>query len=279
MTRTSQAATFLSCLFDEYTSGYLEIRTLNQGRSQMRFYPLPMTQSDYIDVARACVGLSDAGDDVYMGVLPRHRQGGKDADVDTAGFLWADIDSLDGVDVDSLRDRSSLLVYSGRGIHCYAGIPITDIGTKLITQRVTSSLVEVYGRSLSEHADLKVKNPSRILRVPGTKNWKDRDNPLDVVLDTYPLEALIEAQDADTDHPWGVEWSALLVKAQTGDLPTRTRGNWNLGTTTAGGNYHTYSLNLSVISAEYMRSIGMTDHAHEVMVLCRTAISAGLESP
>ena len=112
MTRTSQAATFLSCLFDEYTSGYLEIRTLNQGRSQMRFYPLPMTQSDYIDVGRACVGLSDAGDDVYMGVLPRHRQGGKDADVDTAGFLWADIDSLDGVDVDSLRDRSSLQVYS-----------------------------------------------------------------------------------------------------------------------------------------------------------------------
>jgi hypothetical protein len=76
-----------------------------------------------------------------------------------------------------------------------------------------------------------------------------------------------------------VEWSALLVKAQTGDLPTRSRGNWDLGKTTAGGHYHTYSLNLSVISAEYMRSIGMTDHAHEVMVLCRTAISAGLDTP
>jgi len=238
-----------------------------------------MTQSDYIDVARACVGLSDAGDDVYMGVLPRHREGGKDADVDTCGFLWADIDSLDGVDVDSLRDRSTLLVYSGRGIHCYVPIDITHIGIKPVTQRVISSLVEVYGRTLSDGSDLKVKNPSRILRVPGTLNWKNRDNPLPVILDTYPLEAFIMAQDADTDHPWGVEWSALLVKAQTGDLPTRTRGNWNLGTTKKGGDYHTYSLNLSVISAEYMRSIGMTDHAHEVMVLCRTAISAGLDTP
>ena len=84
MNRVSQAVTFLSWLFEPYPDGFVEIRCLNQGRNQMRFYELPRSLDDWTGIGEACVQWSDEGNDVYVGVLPRWRKGGRDNDVQRA---------------------------------------------------------------------------------------------------------------------------------------------------------------------------------------------------
>ena len=271
MNRVSQAVTFLSWLFEPYVDGFVEIRTMNQGKVQMRFWELPRTEEDWNGIGEACIQWSDAGEDVYVGVLPRWRKGGRDNDVHTAGVLWCDIDDLDGLDQIATLDKVTVAVRSGKGIHCYRRLKTTGIGTKPTEQRDFIQLLERWMLTLSSAADVKCKNPSRILRVPGTLNWKNRELPRLVELAKYPPEASRIVEETQTTHPWGDEWSRLLIAAKAGDLPKRERGNWNLGRY-KHGDYLLYCFNHAVVGVEQMRVMGMVDHARDVSVLLMTAL-------
>lgn len=271
MNRVSQAVTFLSWLFEPYPDGFVEIRCLNQGRNQMRFYELPRTVDDWTGIGEACVQWSDEGNDVYVGVLPRWRKGGRDNDVHTAGVLWCDIDDLTGLDQAATLDKVTVAVRSGKGLHCYRRLKVAGIGTKPTEQREFVQLLERWMLSLSSAADIKCKNPSRILRVPGTLNWKNRELPRLVELAKFPPEASRIVKETQTAHPWGDEWSRLLIAAKAGDLPKRERGNWNLGRY-KHGDYLLYCFNHAVVGIEQMRVMGMVDHARDVSVLLMTAL-------
>ena len=271
MNRVSQAVTFLSWLFEPYPDGFVEIRCLNQGRNQMRFYELPRTVDDWTGIGEACVQWSDEGNDVYVGVLPRWRKGGRDNDVHTAGVLWCDIDDLTGLDQATTLDKVTVAVRSGKGLHCYRRLKVAGIGTKPTEQREFVQLLERWMLSLSSAADIKCKNPSRILRVPGTLNWKNRELPKLVELAKFPTEASRIVKETQTAHPWGDEWSRLLIAAKAGDLPKRERGNWCLGRY-KHGDYLLYCFNHAVVGVEQMRVMGMVDHARDVSVLLMTAL-------
>jgi hypothetical protein len=271
MNRVSQAVTFLSWLFEPYVDGFVEIRTMNQGKVQMRFWQLPRTEDDWTGIGEACVQWSDEGNDVYVGVLPRWRKGGRDNDVHTAGVLWCDIDDLTGLDQTATLDKVTVAVRSGKGLHCYRRLKVAGIGTKPTEQREFVQLLERWMLSLSSAADIKCKNPSRILRVPGTLNWKNRELPKLVELAKFPTEASRIVKETQTAHPWGDEWSRLLIAAKAGDLPKRERGNWNLGRY-KHGDYLLYCFNHAVIGVEQMRVMGMVDHARDVSVLLMTAL-------
>jgi len=271
MNRVSQAVTFLSWLFEPYVDGFVEIRTMNQGKVQMRFWQLPRTEDDWTGIGEACVQWSDEGNDVYVGVLPRWRKGGRDNDVHTAGVLWCDIDDLTGLDQTATLDKVTVAVRSGKGLHCYRRLKVAGIGTKPTEQREFVQLLERWMLSLSSAADIKCKNPSRILRVPGTLNWKNRELPKLVELAKFPTEASRIVKETQTAHPWGDEWSRLLIAAKAGDLPNRERGNWNLGRY-KHGDYLLYCFNHAVIGVEQMRVMGMVDHARDVSVLLMTAL-------
>ena len=225
MNRVSQAVTFLSWLFEPYSDGFVEIRTMNQGKVQMRFWELPRTEADWTGIGEACIQWSDAGEDVYVGVLPRWRKGGRDNDVHTAATIWCDIDDLDGLDQTATLAKVTVAVRSGRGLHCYRRLKMAGIGTKPTEQREFIQLLERWMLTLSSAADVKCKNPSRILRIPGTLNWKNRELPRLVELAKYPPEASRIVEETQTTHPWGDEWSRLLIAAKAGDLPKRERGN------------------------------------------------------
>ena len=271
MNRVSQAVTFLSWLFEPYVDGFVEIRTMNQGKVQMRFWELPRTEEDWNGIGEACIQWSDAGEDVYVGVLPRWRKGGRDNDVHTAGVLWCDIDDLDGLDQIATLDKVTVAVRSGKGLHCYRRLKTTGIGTKPTEQRDFIQLLERWMLTLSAAADIKCKNPSRILRVPGTLNWKNREAPRLVELAKYPPEASRIVEETTSTHPWGDEWSRLLIAAKAGDLPKRERGNWNLGRY-KHGDYLLYCFNHTVIGIEQMRMMGMVAHAEECRILVSTAL-------
>ncbi len=271
MNRVSQAVTFLSWLFEPYPDGFVEIRTMNQGKVQMRFWELPRTEADWTGIGEACIQWSDAGDDVYVGVLPRWRKGGRDNDVHTAGVLWCDIDDLTGLDQTATLDKVTVAVRSGKGLHCYRRLKVAGIGTKPTEQREFVQLLERWMLSLSPSADIKCKNPSRILRVPGTLNHKNRDLPRLVELAKYPPEASRIVKETTSAHPWGDEWSRLLISAKAGDLPTRERGNWNIGRY-KHGDYLLYCFNHAIVGIEQMRTMGMVAHADECRKLVVTAL-------
>jgi hypothetical protein len=263
--------TFLSWLFEPYSDGFVEIRTMNQGKVQMRFWELPRTEEDWNGIGEACIQWSDAGDDVYVGVLPRWRKGGRDNDVHTAGVLWCDIDDLDGLDQTATLDKVTVAVRSGKGLHCYRRLKVAGIGTKPTEQREFIQLLERWMLTLSSAADVKCKNPSRILRVPGTLNWKNREAPRLVELAKYPPEASRIVEETTSTHPWGDEWSRLLIAAKAGDLPKRERGNWDLGQY-KHGRYLLYCFNHTVVGIEQMRCMGMVEHATECRKLVTTAL-------
>jgi hypothetical protein len=273
MNRVSEAVTFLSWLFEPYSDGFVEIRTMNQGKVQMRFWELPRTAEDWTGIGEACIQWSDAGEDVYVGVLPRWRKGGRDNDVHTAGVLWCDIDDLDGLDQAATLDKVTVAVRSGKGLHCYRRLKVAGIGTKPIEQREFVQLLERWMLTLSSRADVKCKNSSRILRVPGTLNWKNREAPRLVELAKYPPEASRIVEETTSTHPWGDEWSRLLIAAKAGDLPKRERGNWNLGKY-KHGDYLLYCFNHTIVGIEQMRCMGMVEHATE----CRNLVTAALDT-
>lgn len=273
MNRVSQAVTFLSWLFEPYVDGFVEIRTMNQGKVQMRFWELPRTEEDWNGIGEACIQWSDAGEDVYVGVLPRWRKGGRDNDVHTAAVVWCDIDDLTDLDETATLAKVTVAVRSGKGLHCYRRLKMAGIGTKPTEQREFIQLLERWMLTLSSAADVKCKNPSRILRVPGTLNWKNREAPRLVELAKYPPEASRIVEETQTTHPWGDEWSRLLIAAKAGDLPRRERGNWNLGHY-KHGDYLLYCFNHTVIGIEQMRCMGMVAHAEE----CRTLVTTALDT-
>lgn len=110
---------------------------------------------------------------VYVGANPRSRQGGKAEDVAMARCLFVD---FDGCTVDQVRAElakhagkippPTLLVDSGHGAHAWwlLAEPITDMRAWTGYQK---ALIRVF------ESDPAIHDPPRIMRLPGTCNFKD----------------------------------------------------------------------------------------------------------
>lgn len=107
---------------------------------------------------------------VGIGLNPRSRDGSKNEDVARANTLLLDFDSTDLQTVRSTWERMglprpTLTVESGRGIHLYLRFetPQLDLAEWSRLQQIAA---EATG------ADPKVKDPARIIRLPGTYNLR-----------------------------------------------------------------------------------------------------------
>jgi hypothetical protein len=105
--------------------------------------------------------------DLYVGAAPRARQDGTRAGIERAHVLWADVDGTDALDaLRGFRPRPSLVVRSGSpdSAHAYWALwPPAD-----------PDEVERGNRRLAHHlgADVQATDAARILRPPGTLNYK-----------------------------------------------------------------------------------------------------------
>jgi hypothetical protein len=148
---------------------------------------------------------------IYCGVCPRAQEGDShDESIKTIRCVWCDVDQVTAEEAkkrwhDAGAPRPSLVVRSGSGIHGYWLLE-RDLEETEERSQFTAMLRYFYESFGGDH----VHNLSRVLRPPGTMNFKDARNgrePLPCTLlacDSnlrYPLEAFspwIDAAEAES---------------------------------------------------------------------------------
>lgn len=154
----------------------VELRFKVRGREGMgrEFWP----STDLAAAADRALQLGSEGD-TYLGVLPRHptppkQTGGKEA-VPEGRVLWADCDTPESVRaLAGFRPVPAIVVRSGSGgRHAYW--PLRDVLEAGELEAANRKLAVTLG------ADAKATDAPRILRVPGTFNFKhDPPRPVEV---------------------------------------------------------------------------------------------------
>jgi hypothetical protein len=181
-----------------------------------------MSAHDLNAVVEAADALSAAGSDVYFGVglrtpgLGAHERGRKVSVIMVPGF-WADIDieppagskahkaggagKLPPTALDALRileaapGAPTVLVHSGYGLHAYwcfeEPLEVTDPGVasafELACKAFQATLIAraaSHGWHMDDTSDI-----TRVLRIPGTMNYKGRDVDLTAGADVQVLDA------------------------------------------------------------------------------------------
>lgn len=147
----------------EPSASLVEIRSrrlAGRGMSQM-FVPVG-------EVDRAARAILNRGQssDAFVGVAPRVRPEGHAGAVDHVWALWADLDSEEGVDrLRAFRPLPAIVVRSGSGgAHAYW--PLSEPLSPAHAQRANRRL------ALALDGDPKATDAARILRPPGTFNFK-----------------------------------------------------------------------------------------------------------
>jgi hypothetical protein len=200
MNARSSAQSFFDALYGEDAPGYINIWRPRPSRSEW------IIATEHEHVAQRCVNLAKDCD-VYFGVglraadLGPHKRGGKD-DVIALPGLYVDVDYcgtplLEGLegqqpDLSAARDlldefplRPSIIISSGRGLHAYYLFrKLLLIGGSADRDSVDSLLRDfkatwkAIGQCGAYKVDTSAIEPARVLRVPGTINWKaGRDHP------------------------------------------------------------------------------------------------------
>ena len=202
---------------------FVEIRAIMDGRPRQWW---TRNREEAQDLA---LKLNGDGWDVYYGVLPRTSEHGTADDViHVQDTLWADLDDKafngdKGSALMALIDFEippAVIVDSGHGYHAYWKLR-EGIGNARST-RIMRGLARVLK---GDH----VYDPARILRLPGTTNWKDPDHPMPVralrmdalrknrVQDFYSYEAVGESEQARMEAP--AQARVYIPPANRAELP------------------------------------------------------------
>lgn len=111
----------------------------------------------------------------YIGVCPREIESGTEENIKTITALWVDLDIPVAEAMEKLKEfplQPSITVNSGRNTHLYWLLKDPE-SVQSNTKGILKGLAQTLG---ADHCfDL-----PRVLRLPGTKNFKDLNNPKDV---------------------------------------------------------------------------------------------------
>jgi hypothetical protein len=206
----AEAERFFATLADGLpTRWLLELRALAQRPKRVLRRWLPL--SAIAAAARWCVQQSHDELDVYGGVQPRRVLKGGASAVAALVTLYVDLDCGPGKRLCDKADalshlqrlavlglQPSMLVDSGNGFHAYW--PLREPLEREERPAWRHAMLALAG---ALHADPSVADLPRILRVPGTLNWKDRSNPKPVrllELDTRRRFTLLDFDDLLPAH-------------------------------------------------------------------------------
>ena len=185
------ATEFFQTIFEpSLNAGYgeIEIRTFPKNKPSQQFFCKSESEA-----ALTAGNLCNNGIDVYFGVNPRTGGGGKKENVHYLAAFHAEVDyggdghkkkgvyqtydeALSGIDGFSMKP--TIVNHSGGGFHCY-----WVLNTPLGVEKMGLKLLESVNKALLRHmgGDDGTHDISRVLRVPGTFNFKLPDNPREVV--------------------------------------------------------------------------------------------------
>jgi hypothetical protein len=222
-----QAIAFLRHLFKPYQDGFIEIRPLSKHKphANRTTYRLPhcLKGEEGQALSQHIISLAMRGYDVYVGVCPRAapegpgRKLGKES-IEQVGTVWIDLDSkVPGASSQLLLDTCDLVVSSGNGWHGYKMLSRPKLCTSTKDRTTLENRIRDFADKILPGTD-NVANVDRILRVAGTINWKNPDEPKPVLMlkgggmkPTYKQSLLVETLgDGRLD--------ALLASAKAGEL-------------------------------------------------------------
>ena len=226
-TDAGQAIAFLRHLFKPYSDGFIELRPLSKHKphANRTTYRLPhcLKGEEGQALTQHIISLAIRGYDVYVGVCPRAapegpgRKLGKDS-IEQVGTVWIDLDNkVPGASSQVLLDNCDIVVASGNGWHGYKMLSSPKACASVKERTTLEYRIRDFADKILPGTD-NVANVDRILRVAGTINWKNPDEPKPVVLlkgggmkPTYK-ESLIVAEFGDS------RLDALLASAKAGEL-------------------------------------------------------------
>lgn len=177
-TQTITCADFFAALFPE-TGGYIELRALPSKTRGFFRRDDTRTIRQYLD--------SHSAENVYFGVASRKELGnGSLANCAELHALFADIDfkATPEVEARARLERfalnPSIVVASGNGLHVYFLLK-EPLDLQADAERARSLLRRL---AIALGGDLASAEPSRVLRVPGTRNHK-YSPPRRVLIETF----------------------------------------------------------------------------------------------
>ncbi|MCH9031215.1 MAG: AAA family ATPase [candidate division Zixibacteria bacterium] len=194
---------FLEVLFPELRGGFVEVRCISEEQAYSTFFnDLNELENWYDKTLRI-----EQSVDIYFGVCPRsERQGSKDA-IRQVSCLWADVDAKDfnGGKDEALRRihefhiNPAVIVDSGNGYHVYWRLKEPESIGSVEDQQKLESYLKALATALN--ADPSAAELARILRLPGTFNYKDPVKPLPVRIIQINPEQQCNLDDFDQFLP------------------------------------------------------------------------------
>lgn len=180
--------TIFADILDEGT-GQIEIRIFPKGKQPGQYF-FDRTN----EAAEKAYHLCNSGVDVYFGVNPRTGGRGRKENIHYLTVFHVEVDyGGDGHKKDSVHKtyndaynaineftpRPTLINHSGGGFHCYwvlkTPVAVKEIGIDVL-ENINKSL------SLKLGGDIGTQDISRVLRIPGTYNFKLENNPREVTV-------------------------------------------------------------------------------------------------
>ncbi len=227
----AQVTEFLESVCGGDSGSFIEIRMVRQERVKCMFYrnTEEVVKDLFINKVRL---LTDWN--VYFGICPRNERKGKEENVQLVNCLWADLDCYDKkkkqdereivknrkARVDSLKDfklHPSFIVNSGRGLHCYwlleEPYAINDEQDFLNIKGHLKGLSHILGGDST--FDL-----SRCLRVPGTINLKNKNQPLPVEIIEFNNQLRYKLSQF-SEFEEKVDVSSVSIDASIDHIPSR----------------------------------------------------------
>ncbi len=194
---------FLKALFEHLPPGHVEVRIIQDRKGGRllgrRWYP---SASAFLEVLPRMIEYADhARAGIFFGVLPRRAEKTGKAEDAIAGYAaWTDLDFRDfpGGESECTRRlngfpfQPSTRVRSGHGLHAYWFFKEPQEPAVLVD--LSARLALVLGGD-------NVADAARIMRLPGTKNHKDPDEPLPVVIESMDLDRRYLTLDLDDFLP------------------------------------------------------------------------------
>jgi RepB DNA-primase N-terminal domain len=174
-----------------YRNGIVEIRGINRFTKRIKqwFCWWPVEK----ELINKIVDEHREDYNLFAGVLLRHRKDGTATSCeDSTHWLWADLDKKTGLDFDAVLSspfRPAMIVDSGHGWHIYW----------LLEKPLPMETARQAMRSIADKmgGDF-VDDPARIMRIPGSINWKDKPIPARLIY--YHPEIQVRTSDLTFDY-------------------------------------------------------------------------------
>jgi hypothetical protein len=159
---------------------------------------------------------------VYCGVCPRAapegpgRKLGKES-IEQVGAVWIDLDAKVPGSNQDLLDSCDIVVHTGNGWHGYKVLSSPKSCGSTRERSAMEGRIRDFADKVLFGTD-NVSNLDRILRIPGTLNWKDQSNPKPVVLLKGGLMRPKYKESLLVRHLGDQRLDALLASALQGQL-------------------------------------------------------------